>query len=68
MRIDPRRREDLAICRYQASDRTGIAWARRPEHVKQAFRDAAERELARTPPRPSLFDPEAAGLTPLRAR
>lgn len=54
--------------RYQASDRTGVAWARRPEHVKQAFRDAAERELARTPPRPTFFDPEAAGLTPLRAR
>lgn len=45
MKIDPKLREDLAQKLYEESDRTGVAWVRRPESVKHAFREAAERKL-----------------------
>lgn len=45
MKIDPKLREDLAQKLYEESDRTGVAWVRRPESVKHAFREAAERRL-----------------------
>jgi hypothetical protein len=45
MRIDVKLREELAQMLYEESDRTGVAWVRRPESVKHAFREAAERKL-----------------------
>lgn len=45
MRIDVKLREELAQQLYEESDRTGVAWVRRPESVKHAFREAAERKL-----------------------
>jgi hypothetical protein len=45
MKIDVRLREELAQKLYEESDRTGVAWVRRPESVKHAFREAAERKL-----------------------
>lgn len=45
MRIDVKLREELAQRLYEESDRTGVAWVRRPESVKHAFREAAERKL-----------------------
>ena len=45
MRIDVKLREELAQKLYEESDRTGVAWVRRPESVKHAFREAAERKL-----------------------
>ncbi len=45
MRIDVKLREELAQQLYEESDRTGVAWVRRPELVKHAFREAAERKL-----------------------
>jgi hypothetical protein len=45
MRIDVKLREELAQKLYEESDRTGVAWVRRPESVKHAFREAAERRL-----------------------
>ena len=45
MKIDVRLREELAQKLYEESDRTGVAWVRRPELVKHAFREAAERKL-----------------------
>ncbi|WP_207478527.1 hypothetical protein [Arenibaculum pallidiluteum] len=62
MHLDPKRREELAMRRYQASDRAGVEWHRRPEWVRQAFRDAVEREHEAVAP--SAFDPSAAGLVP----
>ncbi|WP_158044176.1 hypothetical protein [Skermanella pratensis] len=49
MKIDPKLREDLAQKLYEESDRTGVAWVRRPESVKHAFREAAERKLRSYP-------------------
>jgi hypothetical protein len=49
MRVDPREREELAQKLYEESDRTGVAWVRRPESVKHAFREAAERKLRTHP-------------------
>jgi hypothetical protein len=68
MEIDPRKREELAIRRYEASDRAGIHWSRRPEWLRQAFREAVERELRPQARSPSPFDPAAAGLISLRNR
>lgn len=68
MDIDLKLREEIAIRRYEASNRAGIEWSRRPEWVRQAFRDAAERELRPHRPSPSYFDPAAAGLVDLRDR
>jgi hypothetical protein len=68
MEIDPKQREELAIRRYEASDRAGIHWSRRPEWLRQAFREAAERELSSQTRSPSPFDPIAAGLVSLRNR
>lgn len=45
MKIDVKLREELAQKLYEESDRTGVAWVRRPESVKHAFREAAERKL-----------------------
>ena len=45
MKIDVKLREELAQELYEESDRTGVAWVRRPESVKHAFREAAERKL-----------------------
>jgi ABC-type nickel/cobalt efflux system permease component RcnA len=45
MKIDVKLREELAQKLYAESDRTGVAWVRRPESVKHAFREAAERKL-----------------------
>ena len=45
MKIDVKLREELAQKLYEESDRTGVAWVRRPELVKHAFREAAERKL-----------------------
>lgn len=61
MGLDPKLREELAIKRYEASDRGGIQWSRRAEWIRQAYREAVEREhLSRPAARP--FDPAAAGL------
>ena len=49
MRVDPREREEMAQKLYEESDRTGVAWVRRPESVKHAFREAAERKLRTHP-------------------
>ena len=45
MKIDVKLREELAQKLYEESDRTGVAWVRRPESVKHAFREAAEPKL-----------------------
>jgi hypothetical protein len=45
MKIDPRVLEEMAQQLYADSDRTGVAWVRRPESVKHAFREAAEKKL-----------------------
>lgn len=68
MEIDPRKREELAMRRYESSDRAGIHWSRRPEWLRQAFREAAEREMRPQSRTPSPFDPLAAGLGGLRKR
>jgi len=62
MKLDPKCREELAMRRYQASDRTGIDWSRRPEWVRQAFRDAVDREHV-SAATVSPFNAGAAGLT-----
>lgn len=68
MGLDPRKREELAIRRYEASDRAGIHWSRRPEWLRQAFREAVEREMLPRARHPSPFDPAAAGLAFSRNR
>jgi hypothetical protein len=60
MGIDKRQREELAQRLYEESDRTGVAWVRRPESVKHAFREAAERSLrtrGETPDNPDSDKP-----------
>ena len=53
MKIDVKLREELAQKLYEESDRTGVAWVRRPESVKHAFREAAERKLRVHPGAPA---------------
>jgi hypothetical protein len=63
MKLDPKLREELAIRRYEDSDRAGIHWSRRPEWMRQAFREAIEREHAARPSG-APFNPVATGLAP----
>ncbi len=62
MNLDPKLREELAMKRYEASDRAGVDWNRRPEWIKQAFREAIDREHAAHRGKRPSFDPAAAGL------
>src|SRR3954454_833703 len=60
MKIDVRLREELAQKLYEESDRTGVAWVRRPESVKHAFREAAERKLRIHTTATTMIDPGTA--------
>ncbi len=57
MEVDPKKREALAQLRYEESNRGGVAWTRRPEFIKDAYREAAERELRERPGNNQQPDP-----------
>ncbi|EWY39497.1 hypothetical protein N825_06895 [Skermanella stibiiresistens SB22] len=67
MGTNTRQREELAQRLYEESDRTGVAWVRRPESVKHAFREAAERRLRTRGETADDADPEKPGQDADRA-